>query len=339
MPHMLVKLEASPVIGGGHVFRCLSLASYFQTQGWDCSFLCTAETLKTVLALEQSAFDVIIADCVKPAPKDLGRLPHFDLIVFDQYDVDAAYERLWRDYTDKIMVIDDLADRAHECDILLDQNYFPDMSSRYQGLVPRHALQLLGPQYALLRASFSQARKSVATRKQVNRIFVCFGATDPQDMSSVAVEALKDFPGIVDIVIGSNSPNLGRLKKSCMLRDYLILHVDAPEGEMIKLMSRAGIAIGAGGTMSWERCCLGLPTIVVTIADNQREVAKHLNDYGAIQYLGHGNGVQSSDLGEGVRNFIANPEIVSSLSDKALILCDGNGTKYVYDKLLNQTDL
>lgn len=335
MPSVMIKAEASPTLGGGHIFRCISLIKHFRRQGWHCHFLCTAQTMKTVPVLGEQGLDTTLADDVKPDPEIVGDA-HYDLMIFDQYDIDAEYEKLWRNKADKILVIDDLADRPHDCDVLLDQNHYPDAAARYKGLVPEQTQLILGPEYALLRPSFADVRPMIKPRRSVGRIFVCFGATDPQDMTSLAIEALDGVGLPVDVVIGMNSPNYIKVKEMCEARPRVKLHPNAQEAEIIDLMCEADLAIGAGGTMSWERCTLGLPAIVVTIADNQLEITQNLADRNVVEYLGHVGSLDGAQIQDAVREFMKDNDMLHLMSKNAMAMCDGDGCERVYEAVAPQ---
>lgn len=194
----------------------------------------------------------------------------WDWIVVDHYALDARWESELRAIAKQIMVIDDIADRQHDCDVLLDQNYYMDMQTRYEGKVPAHCRQLLGPRYALLRDEFRKLREQIKPRAgAVKKILVFFGGVDADNYTGLAIQALSglDIKGIdVDVVIGAQHPHHPDIEKACASLGY-VCHVQT--SRMAKLMAAADLAIGAGGSATWERCCLGLPALAVCTADNQ----------------------------------------------------------------------
>jgi spore coat polysaccharide biosynthesis predicted glycosyltransferase SpsG/RimJ/RimL family protein N-acetyltransferase len=176
-----------------------------------------------------------------------------------------------RQSASRILVIDDIADRKHDCDVLLDQNLYADMEKRYTGKVPVHCQLLLGPRYALLRDEFRVLHEQIKPRSGgVKRILVFFGGVDANNYTGIAIAALSnvDIPELhVDVVIGVQHPQREQIKDVCAQYGF-ICHVQTDK--MAELMSKADLAIGAGGAATWERCCLGLPTLAIFTADNQR---------------------------------------------------------------------
>lgn len=194
----------------------------------------------------------------------------WDWLVVDHYALDWRWEFILRSMVDKLLVIDDLADRQHDCDLLLDQNLYHDMPERYTGKVPASCQLLLGPRFALLRDEFRHMRKHLTSRHEaVQRILVFFGGIDAHDFTSKALIALADIirPDMeVDVVVGAQHSQLASIEALCKSRRY---HCHVQTSQMAELMAAADLAIGAGGMTIWERCCLGLPTLAVSTADNQ----------------------------------------------------------------------
>ena len=197
----------------------------------------------------------------------------WDWLVVDHYALDAQWETVLRQGSTQVLAIDDLANRPHNCDMLLDQNHYEDGATRYLTLLRANCRLLLGPRYSLLREEFSRLRSEARPRKGgVNRILVSFGGVDAVNYTSYAVEALhrlgpSGFHVEADVVVGAGHPRRGAVENACVSAGFTC-HVQTTQ--MGELMARADIAIGAGGTAIWERCCLGLPSLVMSIADNQR---------------------------------------------------------------------
>jgi UDP-2,4-diacetamido-2,4,6-trideoxy-beta-L-altropyranose hydrolase len=252
-----------------------------------------------------------------------------DWIVVDHYALDARWERMLRKHCDRLMVIDDLADRAHECDLLLDQNLHSTPDLRYMGIVPGHCRMLLGPRFALLRPEFAEARSDLRDRDgSVRRILVFFGGVDACNQTERVMQVLSS--GVlreakVDVVIGLAHPRRSHIIDLCARLNYQC-HVQTEN--MAALMASADLAIGAGGTATWERCCVGLPALVWPQADNQRmqlEIA-------AINGLVHApDGVASDDeiLLEQLNSLRHNPLCLKSQARAGLHSVDGNGAARV----------
>jgi UDP-2,4-diacetamido-2,4,6-trideoxy-beta-L-altropyranose hydrolase len=249
-----------------------------------------------------------------------------DWLIVDHYGLDEEWEKLMRPHVNKIMVIDDLADRRHDCDLLLDQNYFINGEKRYDDLVPHSCTKLLGPKYALLRKEFRKARKNLSLRSgEVKRVLVFFGGTDPDNITRLAIEALSN-PDLlhlqVDVVIGAQNPNRVAVEKVIQDRPGTSLHIQA--SNMAQLMSKADLAIGAGGSATWERLYLGLPSIVIPIAKNQIPSAKDLCHVGAIISLRGDEIILANCIKEQVSLLLSKPNELCEMSKKGIkiVSCD-----------------
>jgi UDP-2,4-diacetamido-2,4,6-trideoxy-beta-L-altropyranose hydrolase len=227
----------------------------------------------------------------------------FDWLLVDHYAIDYRWHQVARNICNKIMVIDDLADRKYDCDLLLDQTYGRNAQSYYP-LVNKQCQLLIGPQYALLRDEFFKLRsKALGKRNQKNkieRIVVSMGSMDPDNLTSLVLKGLDQATWIskpiIDVVLSSCAPHLESVIKEAKTHALDInVHIDV--SNMAELMLSSDLAIGSGGTTSWERCCLGLPTIILELANNQKKVIRGLTKAGAVRHLSGKNiieGVVSS---------------------------------------------
>jgi UDP-2,4-diacetamido-2,4,6-trideoxy-beta-L-altropyranose hydrolase len=250
----------------------------------------------------------------------------WDWIVVDHYALDERWEKAVRASCKKLMAIDDLADRQHDCDVLLDQNYYADMQMRYIGKVPEHCQLLLGPRYALLREEFRTLRDKVKVRDgDVKKILVFFGGVDYGNYTSLAIQALAELniEVKVDVVIGAQHPNQEDVKIACNNHGFSY-HVQTDR--MAELMVNADLAIGAGGTASWERCCLGLPSIVICIAVNQRKMIVDGAEAGFFYWVESKANLIDS-LKCHLKALTENPALIKHMSILGLHLVDGNGMK------------
>jgi UDP-2,4-diacetamido-2,4,6-trideoxy-beta-L-altropyranose hydrolase len=248
-----------------------------------------------------------------------------DWLIVDHYALDARWERAVRAAAVKIMVVDDLADRPHDCDLLLDQNAQDDSKDRYSGLLPPNARRLIGPHYALLRPQFSAARRR-ARDGSVKRVLVFMSATDPRGATLLALDALSlgrlaALP--VDVVIGAGSPHLKAVEARAAARGRTTLHVDTDK--MAALCAAADLAIGAGGVAALERCCVGLPSLVLSIAANQEPGLAALEAVGAVRLLGPVEGWTASALASEIETLIDDRRALLSLAERAAALVDGRG--------------
>jgi UDP-2,4-diacetamido-2,4,6-trideoxy-beta-L-altropyranose hydrolase len=337
-PLVIFRADAAPAMGGGHVQRCLALAEALAGAGWRSVFACRAPTLETVPALGTSPHDLILIDGTEEKEPSLlsARLGSAcDLLVVDHYGRGRTFERECRAFAARIMAIEDQPGREHDCDLLLDPT--PGRSAAdYARLVPGHCKLLLGPSYALLRGQFAQARQAVLARRsrgmEPARIFVSLGMTDPQNLTAAVLNGIS-ISGTrlaVDVVIGSAAPHLGALRQ---LIDALKLdarvHVDS--NNIADLMGAADIAVGAAGSSSFERCCLGLPSLIVVAADNQRDIAAALIQSGAAEELDQGNIARA--VAAALRRLCGDALARVAMAQAAAKLCDGEGTGRVTAEL------
>ncbi|MBV9861574.1 MAG: UDP-2,4-diacetamido-2,4,6-trideoxy-beta-L-altropyranose hydrolase [Alphaproteobacteria bacterium] len=319
MREALFRVDAAPQIGGGHVVRCLALASAMREVGWNCRFLVGTGSLRTVPALGAAGHVVHQGEAAwRQAPRSA------DLLVVDHYALAAEQERIWRGRVGAILVIDDLADRPHDCDWLLDQTY-GRKASDYTGLVPSGSRLLLGPDYALLRPEFARCRAAALARRRgmtaVRRLLIAPGATDPSDLAATLLDAAETLTGVaIDVAIGGAAPHLGRLRARAARLPQVTVHVDAVD--MAGLMSAADLCLGAAGSTSWERCCLGLPGLLAVVADNQEAVARGLAAAGAVEVVASDD---AAALASALLRLATNPVRRQEMSASAAALCDGEG--------------
>ncbi len=258
----------------------------------------------------------------------------WDCLIVDHYGLDKRWESSLRDITKKIFVIDDIADRIHDCDLLLDQNLYIDMTGRYDAKVPAHCERLLGPDYAILRQEFIDAKKHARTRSApVRNILVFFGGVDAVNCTSKAIEGLLsiDLAAIqINIVIGSAHPKIAEIEHTCY-QHGMVCHIQTDR--MAELVLHADLAIGAAGSASWERCCLGLPTLMISVADNQIGIAETLHHYAASQYLGRFDDVSASDIAVAIVELSSNVMKLNNISKNSFALVSGNGVHKICEKL------
>ena len=252
-----------------------------------------------------------------------------DWLIVDHYALNSNWEKSIRDSVARIMVIDDLADRKHDCDLLLDQNLYADADTRYLSLVPERCQLLVGPRFALLREEFRVARASVTVRSgSIRRILVFFGGMDSADCTTSALDALVDIDlhaVHVDVVIGDQHKNRAKIESICGSRNFEC-HVQT--NRLAQLMSAADIAIGAGGSATWERCCLGLPCLTFVVADNQRQLVIDAALAGVL--CAPDAGPENSEaVAAHLRSFVDNRLLRESISRKSMAIVDGYGADRV----------
>ena len=258
-----------------------------------------------------------------------------DLLIVDHYAFDARWERATRSVGRRLLVIDDLADRDHDCDILLDHNPQDELGSRYETLLPLHTVRLIGPHYALLRPEFINARAGRNPRDgTIRRIMVFMGGTDPVLATPMilAVLSLPDFSALpVDIATSAANNNLSVVESAAAVRGNVSIHVDTPS--IADLFAAADLAIGAGGVAMMERCCVGLPTVALSIAENQKQGLEWLSHRGVIHYLGDFNDLTDQRLADALRHLLSSPDEMRLMASRAGALVDGLGTDRIVSVL------
>lgn len=360
--HIAIRVDASIHIGTGHLMRCLTLAEALRSKGAEVVFVCREHPGHLCEMVAKKCFEVITLEAGlnnDPCQADVPVLAHahwlwtsqsadaeqtiqalknsapWNWLIVDHYALDYRWEIAMRAVADKIMAIDDLGDRKHDCDLLLDQNYFQDPAKRYKALLPEHCETLLGPRLALLRPEFRQARKFCRTRGNgAARVLLYFGGNDQNNLTGKALKALCDKSLrhlLVDAVIGLNNQYQEELEKQIEQRPGTRLHVQ-PE-HFTELMLRADLCIGAGGTTTWERLCLGLPSLVITVSANQDPFTAELHQDGLITWVGREQDVSEVDIKNCVQTAIDKSQTDAFFSD-ALRPVDGLGVMRVAEKLI-----
>jgi len=345
--------------------RCITLAEALRERGADCRFICRDFTGNLFDRIRQSGFEVFSLPAddgtdIIDLPPEQRALAHgywlgvnyvidaaqtiaalegyrCDWLIADHYALDHQWEAKLRPYCERIMVIDDLADRVHDCDMLLDQNFYQDRDRRYQELLPKQCKTLLGPSYLLLRPEFEKERQGLRVRDGlVKRMLVFFGGTDPKNQTRIVLAALKkmNIPRIqVDVVVGHTNPNRYSIQERCDQLPGVTYHCNV--SYMAELIVNADLGIGAGGSTMWERIYLGLPTITVVCAENQVCTTEDIAKLGAVEYLGWTDLLRVDDYERVISKLIANPQRLTQISDAALAVVRNQSTSTVVDEIFN----
>lgn len=349
------RADASLTIGTGHVMRCLTLADALRGHGADCVFLSRdhAGHLHQLVEargyplLSLGAVDTVIGregvsgyanwlgvDPQRDADDTVARIAGLsvDWMVVDHYGLDDLWEHALRPTCGRIMAIDDLANRDHVVDVLLDQN-LGKIPADYEDRVPASCQLMLGPRYALLRPEFAALRTASLSRRQEGRprkLLVTMGGVDLENATGAVLEALNAWgPSAnlhVTIVMGPSAPWRDKVIHQTRCLSFpteVLVNVQV----MGDLMCNADLAIGAAGSTSWERCCLGLPTLQIVLAENQRLIANALSQAGAAHLLERaGLGVS---LAKAMDQLVRDPALLLRMSTAAAILVDGQGTERI----------
>lgn len=320
--NVIFRVDASINIGSGHVMRCLTLAQQLQKEknarvyfisrvlegnlidfikekGFEVKTLSKNDKVLNNLEGYQKWLTVSQQFDVEQTIQILTDLDiSIDLLVIDSYAIDIEWENKIRPYVKKIMVIDDLANRKHDCDILLDQNYSENMFNKYNGLVPDNCELRIGPKYLLLRDEFYKVKKNIKHRTgNINNILVFFGGIDFTNETLKTIKALskidkKDL--IINVVVGCKNQYKNEIEIFCKKDNRFIYHCQV--NNMAELMNQADISIGAAGATTWERCFLHLPSIVISVAENQEKDCEFLSKKNFFYYLGRFNEINENDI-------------------------------------------
>ena len=352
---ILIRTDSSQKIGSGHVMRCLTLAEELRESGATVEFIVRDHQGNINQQIKNRDFKVnLLQRTTIKSQQDLtgyvkwlgvkqdidadeaiqiAKDKEIEWLIIDHYALDRNWETKLRPYTKKIMVIDDLANRQHDCDLLLDQNYINN-KLRYNDLLLPYTIKLLGPKYALLRKEFIGNKNNRKQSYTIKRVFVFFGGTDPNNLTRLALKVLtqpKLKYLLSDVVIGSSNPHQSELKKEVEKYSNIKLHIQIDN--IAELMSKTDLALGAGGATTWERIALGLPSIVVTIADNQVAFTKDLDKDGYINWIGSSDQLNEQTLYDALLKAINNSNQLQEQSLKCKKLVNGQGAEIV-SKLL-----
>jgi UDP-2,4-diacetamido-2,4,6-trideoxy-beta-L-altropyranose hydrolase len=342
---VLVRADASSSIGIGHTARCLTLAQALRDQGAQVSFACCLLDGHRRAAIEQEGFEVFawarpeqapgiemwaadIAALRAVLPADAG----FDWVIVDHYALDARWEHAARAFARRIAVIDDLADRDHAADLLLDQN-FGASEARYTDRLTAACRRLLGPRYALVRPVFQGL--AIVPPEQARRVLVSFGGFDVAGMLPRTLQALAGLEGLqVTCIAGLGHAQREVLGQLCAGRAGWELHdyVD----DLPTRMAAADLFIGAAGGTTWERAALGLPSLCVSVADNQRAGAQAMAQAGMHLYLGDAGQVEMPALRQAIALLLGNQGLRQSFAERSRSLVDGRGAQRVAVALLGE---
>lgn len=350
---VVFRADASIQIGTGHVMRCMTLANELTRQGHECFFVCRDHTGHLGDFISSNGHKLALLPTAnydnsynsnrhenyetwlgvtwqEDARQTIQAISTFNLdwLVVDHYALDWKWEKALASTVSKIMVIDDLANRKHDCDLLLDQN-LGRAKSDYDDLLSMNCQRLIGPQYALLRPEFAMFREQSLKRRQqpeLKRILISLGGVDKNNVTPKVLDALEKsalpISTELDIIMGGTSPHLEEVRQQTAnlpFKSTLSVNVK----DMAERMCLADIAIGAAGSTSWERCCLGLPSLLVILAENQIAGAKALVNSGSASMIDDQTNIRS--LLPSLMMTMFDFSQLKRMSEKASDITDGNG--------------
>lgn len=357
---VVFRTDASAAIATGHVMRCLTLADVLRERGAVCAFISRAHIGHLIGLVRERGYachelpvselpssqplpahaDWLGADWQTDARQTLAAIEGApaDWLVVDHYALDARWERAVRGGCRRLMAIDDLADRPHDCELLLDQNLGRSEAS-YAGLVAPACRVLAGPRYALLRPEFAALRAASLARREgapVRELLVSLGGVDAQDWTGRVLEALRSAALPADcritVVMGSQAPRLDQVRaRAAQMPCPTEVAVNA--ADLAQRMACSDLAIGAAGTTAWERCCLGLPTLLLVLADNQRPGAHALAAAGAAVLLPDEDASFAPALQRELTRLLGDASALTRIQRASASVTDGQGAGRVAAEL------
>lgn len=359
---IVFRTDASLEIGTGHVMRCITLADNLKKNGAECHFICREHDGNLINFIYAKGYAVHVLPFAFIAEneqfiRNTPQLTHAtwlgvsqqqdaeqcstilvnlqpDWLIVDHYALDINWESLLRPYYQRLMVIDDLADRNHRCDLLLDQTFGRDTAD-YLHRVPKDCMLLCGSKYALLRPEFSALRPySIQRRKkiqQLDHLLITMGGVDKDNATAQVLKGLRvcKLPEHcrITVVMGATAPWLDNVRKLATDMPWPTA-VKVNVSDMAQLMADSDLAIGAAGATSWERCCLGLPTLMLILADNQRQIAINLEQSKAAKIISNDQSILVC-LPQLLNPLIASALQLNLMSEAATTILDGHGTAAV----------
>ena len=339
--NIFFRVDSSFELGFGHLNRCLIFAEIFKKRRIKVHFICKNLKGNVTNEIKSRGYKLHFIKNLKNSVyedylntrKILGRFEtETCYLVIDNYLWDKKYEQKLRLFVEKIIVIDDLANRKHDCDLIIDQNLYSGFEHRYDKLVPKNCKKLLGPKYILLRKEFLVRKKRKHTSK-IKKIFISFGGQDYSDQSIKVLKAIKKSKlkyGKINLVIGKYNKFLNKLK--LISKEIDNIEIFSGTNNISGLMENSDLGIGASGSMMWERAYLGIPSLVSIIAKNQKLAAESMEKIGCVKNLGLAKNVSVKDY---VKYFI-NMKIsdLNKMSERNYKLIDGKGAERISQKMI-----
>ena len=341
-PRILVLADCGAEVGGGHVMRCLALAQALMARGAACAFMSPPDVARVLDAFAPPGVDRQTAGAgplheLIAATARAAEAWRADVVLVDHYGVDARQEQLLSAGARRLVCIDDLADRPHACDLVIDPTLGREAAA-YLPLTPEGCQIMTGPQYALLRPEYALARPAALARRRPaqppQRLLVSLGLMDLRGITGRVMNLLgSELDALeVDVVVGSGATSLTWLRHRAERNERLRVHVDTRD--MAGLIAAADIAVGAGGASAWERAALGLPSLGLILAANQAAATLELDRQGAVLAVEARDKAFAEALPAAFRRLAASAELRVQLSQASAALCDGKGAERAADAMI-----
>lgn len=333
-PNILFRCDASPSVGGGHVVRCLALAKKFKEIGARL-FLVTKNETRQLFPNLNEIFDNIFyiktdQNLNESIRSEFG-FNNIDVLIIDDHQSNNVIEEQFQKITSKLIVLSDNPINKHSCDILIDSN-FGRCKADYEELVSQKCLTLLGSEYIILRDEFT---KYPAARTEQKSIVVSVGYTDPASLSEFYLKSLVEIENVhpVDVIIGHAPKALENASKLAARANFDLTIHEKPEN-ISAIMSHAFLALGAGGGSVWERCAMGVPSVTIEVASNQKYLLDALNKMGAIMHLGEIENVSQKQMSQFLISALKDRKKLNRIAQCAQTLCDGKGVDRIVKSIM-----
>ena len=337
--NLFIRVDSSPEIGIGHMMRCLTLAQELKNNFDKIIFLTQKDSGNFIGTIMKNEFEVIFIPTTNNDPNIIKNLitaysENKNFLLIDHYDIDTDFESSLKNIFERIFVIDDLANRKHDCDLLIDQNYYRDLNQRYEKLIQNGTIALLGPKYAIIRPEFRTInKKAIKKNSQIKKILVSFGGSDPTNECKKVLDALCSIENSkfeIVVVAGIYNHKFEQLKK--LYEKYSNIKIYSHVNDLSRLMLNSDLFIGAGGTTTWERFYMGLPSTVTIISDDQKESIEFLSDMGHIINLGLAKNVTPKTYVQTLQKL--NSDLIYNMSLHNQKLVDGNGSNRIKKQII-----
>ena len=343
---IFIRVDSSTKIGYGHLMRCLALADSLK-KFFKIYFISSSLPGNIISEINNKKFKIFRfnvklqkINIKNDSEKTISIIKKYgnnnSILILDSYILSKQWENSVKPFVKKLIVIDDQPNRSHNCDLLIDQNLSSDNKKRYEKLLPKKTKKLLGPKFVMIRKEFNLLRRYVKIRTfPIKNILVSFGGTDTDNQSLKILNSFKKTDSNLhfDIVLGKGNKNKKYIKNLCSKQKNFSYHEQINYIE--KLMLKSDISIGSSGSTAWERCCLGLPSIISISAKNQKNIANELSKRNCAINLGDVKQLDKSDYKSSI-NKISNYQL-KKMSKNSFKLVDGKGTERILEHILDMS--
>ena len=340
---IFIRVDSSTKIGYGHFMRCMALADTLQ-KNFEINFITRSLEGSLISDIQKKGFGIFqfYSNSEKineknDAQKTISLIKKHsgpkNILIVDNYQLSKKWETDVKPFVHKLIVIDDLSNRSHNCDLLIDQNLHTKVNGLYKGLIPSNCIKLIGPKFSMIRKKFRMLKKSVKPRTfPIKKILVSFGGSDIENQTPVALNSIKKMNGKinVDVVVGKANKCKKTLKIFCNKNKHFTYYEQIDN--IADLMLSSDLSIGSSGSTTWERCSLGLPAIVSISSNDQRDTANSLSKKKCVINLGDVKKVKESSYINAITNLKKND--LRNMSKNSMSLVDGNGTQRILKHIL-----